>query len=168
MLLPWRLWQERSWVFYVSLAAAEQRCAWAWEQGNPTMLVVVPKSKDKLEPGLLGACSFGSLIWLWPIGSLCPLGKNKPIEFDWFRPIWEECTGLNSANDRPLCELMNQCDWPIEVLGFTGGLDWWNTNARLFGDLTQSTVAQWGTISILFGKKCLCMNINLISFQCHN
>lgn len=140
MLLPWELWQELSWVFHIPLAAARQRWTWVWEKGSPTMAAVVPKSKDELKSGLLGARWFGSLIWLWPIGLLCSLGKNKPIEFDWIRLIWEECTGLSSANDRPLLRewiiVIGQLRFGVFREGF-GMLDWWNTNASLFSDLTQ-------------------------------
>lgn len=109
-------------------------------RGNPTMAAVVPKSKDEHKSGLLGARWFGSLIWLWPIGLLCSLGKKKPIEFDWIRLIWEECTGLSSANDRRLLKewiiVIGQLRFGVFREGF-GMLDWWNTDARLFSDLTQ-------------------------------
>lgn len=149
MLLPWKLWQELSWVFHVPLAAAGQQWSWVWEKGNPTMAAVVPKSKDKQKSGLLGARWFGSLLGLWPIGLLCSLGKNEPIEFDWIRLIWEECTGLSSANDRPLLRkwiiVIGQLRFRVFREGF-GMLDWWNTDASLFSDLTQYSLENGCTV----------------------
>lgn len=155
MLLPWKPWALLS-VFHPI------GCCWAtvdlgiWEGETRQWLRCFLNQRMSANQGCWVPVAFGPLVWLWPMGLLCTLGMNKPIEFDWIRLIWEECTSLRSANDRPLLR-----EWIIAIgrlrfgvfRGPFGMLDWWNTDASLFSDLTQHRLenghAAWEGLAVL-------------------